>query len=132
MKPLSDAEFNGLTRKYRFQGGRVRAVRIARTKTGLTVAVAVKARTALVNLDDEPKPVTVRLTFEGVEEYRFQKRYGATAGRVPEARFGIYDGLYYAVFDAYPLEKGDRPGVHDYRAGDYYLAARKVSISESA
>jgi hypothetical protein len=130
MPPLTQSEFLALPRKFRFAGGRVKGIRLLRRKQQLECVLILRVRTAIVNLDDEPKNVTIRLRCGGVEEYRFLKRLGGRPGTIADARFGVFDGLYYIDLDAYPLDHGTRPAVHDFRAGDCGLAARSVELVE--
>ena len=62
-------------RKYRFPGGRLRAVRVIHTsEKGVAVEFRLAVREAIKELGTEPKRVRLVLRLEGVEEYRFQMR----------------------------------------------------------
>jgi hypothetical protein len=87
-------------------------------------------KAAVQSLGDPAKTVTLRLVFDDAEEYPFQKRLGGTGGRIPDARFGSFDGLIYLNLDAYPLDPGDRPGLPDFRASDAYVGGAGVTWEE--
>jgi hypothetical protein len=87
-------------------------------------------KAAVQTLGDVPKRVRLRLVFDGVEEYRFQKRPAAGGGRIPDARFGAFDGLIYLNLDAYRLDPGERPTLPDFRASDAFVAGADVRWEE--
>ena len=71
-------------------------------------------------------PVKLRLRLVDAEEYRFQKRPSGPRGRMTDLRLGTFDGLIYLNFDAFPLDPGDKPGVHDFRASDAFAAGKEL------
>src|SRR5688500_15412205 len=94
MNRLDPAELPTFLRKYRFAGGRVRRVRLRLAGDGtLSVELLLTVRTAPRDLGAAPRPVRLRLRLDGVDEYRFQKRPTAPAGRIAEARVGYFGGL---------------------------------------
>jgi hypothetical protein len=124
---LDPADLASFARRYRFAGGRVRRVRLRAGRQGaLAVELLLTVRTALRELGTEPKPVRLRLRLDGVEEYRFQKRPTAAAGRIPDARVGYFDGQFFVNLDAWGLGPGETPKVHDFRASDAYAAGREL------
>jgi hypothetical protein len=127
MNRLDPAELASFARKYRFAGGKVRRVRLrAGRGDTLSVELLLSVRTALRELGSEPKPVRLRLRLDGVEEYRFQKRPGTAAGRIPDARLGYFDGLVFVTLDAWGLDPGEVPKALDFRASDAYAAGREL------
>ena len=42
----------------------------------------------------------------------------------------VWNGLIYINFDAWGLQPGEVPGVHDFRASDAFVAGRQVSWEE--
>jgi hypothetical protein len=131
MPPLLPHELAQFARKYRFAGGRVRRVRVLPRKGGATVEVVLRVTPTITDLGaDTPKPVRLVLRVDGVEEYRFQKRLNTPAGRVSDVKFATFGGLIYVNFDAWGLQPGEVPGVHDFRASDAFVAGRQVSWEE--
>ena len=96
--------------------------------TSVELRLSVKA--AVQGLGEPSKKVRLRLVFDGVEEYRFQKRPMDGGGRIPEARFGLFDGLIFLNLDAFGLAPGERPGLPEFRASDAYVAGQSVSWEE--
>jgi hypothetical protein len=129
MKKLDPSELGQFSRKFTFAGGRVRRVVV---RSGPTTAVELRltVRAAVQSLGDKAKRVRLRLVFDGVEEYRFQKRPSARGGKIPDARFGTFDGLIYLNLDAYGLEPGERPTLPDFRASDAYVGGASVHWEE--
>jgi hypothetical protein len=128
MTPLLPHELAQFARKYRFAGGRLKRVRVIPRKGGATVEVVLKVTPTITDLGaDAPKPVRLVLRIDGAEEYRFQKRPIGSAARVSEMKFGTFSGLIFINFDAWGLQPGEVPGVHDFRASDAFVAGRQVS-----
>lgn len=131
MTPLLPHDLAQFARKYRFAGGRLRRVRLLPRKSGATVELTLRVTPAITDLGaDAPKPVRLVLLVEGVEEYRFQKRPISTPARVSDVKFGTFNGLIYVNLDAWGLQPGEVPGVHDFRASDAFVAGRRVSWEE--
>ncbi len=128
MPPLLPHELAQFARKYRFAGGRVRRVRVIPRKGGATVEVVLRVTPVISDLGaDAPTPVRLKLRIDGVEEYRFLKRPITSPGRASEIKFGTFNGLIYINFDAWGLQPGEVPGVHDFRASDAFVAGSRVS-----
>ena len=70
------------------------------------------------------KPVRLRLIFEGVEEFRFQRRPGPGLVQVKDLQVGFFGALTYVNLDPFP-EDGP-PKVMDFRASDCFVAGRTV------
>jgi hypothetical protein len=127
MTRLDPPALASFLRRYRFAGSRLRGLRVRSTTDGLpTIELRLAARTALRDLGTEPRPVRLRLRLVGVEEYRFQKRPGTPSGKVPDARIGYFDGLFFLTLDTWSLEPGEQPKPLDYRASDAYAAGREL------
>ena len=131
MPPLLPHELAQFARKYRFAGGRVRRFRILPRKGNATVEVVLRVTPTITDLGaDAPKPVRLVLRIDGVEEFRFQKRPITSPARVSDVKFGTFNGLIFINFDAWGLQPGEVPGVHDFRASDAFVAGRQVSWEE--
>ncbi len=127
MTNLQALELPNFARRFRFAGGRILRLRHRYRKGGLDVEVVLRVVPAIKNLDDQPKPVRIRLHLTAVDELRIQKRPGGAPGRLPDAHFGYFQGQFFVALDAWSLVSGERPGVHDFRAADIYFACRDVS-----
>lgn len=127
MTNLTALELPNFTRRFRFAGGRIVRLRQRYRKGGLDVEVVLRVVPAIKNLDDQPKPVRLRLLLTAVDELRIQKRPGGAPGRLPDAHYGYFQGQFFVALDAWSLVSGERPGVHDFRAADIYFACRDVS-----
>jgi hypothetical protein len=127
MNRLYPSDLAGFAKRYRFAGGRVRRVKATFAGGGdLSVEMVVTARTAVRDLDAEPQPVRLKLRLVGVEEFRFQKRPGSPGGRISDARVGYFGDLYFVNLDAFGLQPGEVPKMHDYRASDMYVGGREL------
>jgi hypothetical protein len=131
MNELNPSELASFARKYRFAGGKLRSVRVRHRGGRAAVEVVLAVRTAIRDLGEGPAPVRLRLRLSDVDEYRFQKRLGVTAGKVPDVQFGHFNGLFYVTFDAWPLGPGERPAVHDFRGSDAFAAGRVLAWEEA-
>ena len=76
----------------------------------------------VISVREGEAKVRLRLVFDAVEEYRFQRRPGPGLVRLKEVRIGSFDGLIYFNLDAYPDDAP--PGIHDFRASDAFIGAR--------
>jgi hypothetical protein len=129
MNRLDSSELAQFASRYTFRGGRIRRVVVRRGKS-TSVELRLTVRAAVQSLGDAAKPVRLRLVFDGVEEYRFQRRPAAAGGRIPDARFGTFDGFIYLNLDAYRLDPGERPTLPDFRASDAFVAGAEVRWEE--
>jgi len=131
MNRLSAGDLASFQRKYRFAGGRLRRLRVRYLAEGApTVEFTLSVRAALKELGTDAKPIRLRFRLTGAEEFRFQKRPGVTGGKIADARFGYFDGLFFVNLDAFGLQPGEVPMAHDFRASDAYIAAREVEWEE--
>jgi hypothetical protein len=127
--PLAATDMNELTagnvhaflKRFQLKGGRLIRISI-RPRRGETTTAELRL-TALDATTNEP--VRLRLTFTGVEEYRFQRRPSAPLVCLKEVQVGFFGALTYLNLDAFP-EEGP-PKVMDFRASDCFLAGRIVS-----
>jgi hypothetical protein len=131
MNSVAPHELTAFLHRYRLPGGRVRAVRVVNGR-GKAVAVEFRlvVREALKDLGTEPKPVRLRLRLEGVEEFRVQMRPGQPRVTIADARVGHLNGLFYVNLDAWGLDPGEAPKLHDYRASEAYAAGRELLWEE--
>ena len=131
MTRLQAADLAGFARRYRFSGGRLRRVMLRYAAAGeFAIEFVLTARASVKDLGMEPALIKLRFRLEGVEEFRFQKRATVKAGSVSEARMGYFNGLYYVNLDAWGLNPGDVPKLHDFRASDTYLAGTALYWEE--
>jgi hypothetical protein len=131
MNRLFPSDVAGFARKYRFAGGKLRRVKLVyRGPEPLTVELTLSVRPAARDLGADARPVRLKLRLVGVDEFRFQKRPTVAGGRVTEARFGYFGDLYFVNLDAWRLQPGEVPKIHDFRASDTYLAGRELYWEE--
>jgi hypothetical protein len=131
MNRLTPAELPQFLRRYRFPGGRVRRVRLVhRGEKDTAVELRLVVRESIRDLGAEPKRVRLVLRLEGVEEFRFQMRPGQPRVKIADARIGYFNGLYYVNLDAWGLEPGETPRLHDFRASEAYAAGRSLLWQE--
>jgi hypothetical protein len=120
MNELTSLNSHAFGKRFQFHGGRVRAFRV---RTGPQTTTA-EVRLVVRDAQAANGPVRLRLVFEGVEEYRFQRRPGAAPRKLSDVRFGFFGNLTYLNLDAFP-EDGPAK-VMDFRASDCFLAGRTV------
>jgi hypothetical protein len=131
MNRLTPAELPAFLRRYRFPGGRVRRVRLVHlTDNEVAVELRLVVREAIRDLGSTPKRVRLVLRLEGVEEFRFQMRPGQPRVKITDARFAYLNGLYYVNLDAWGLEPGETPKLHDFRASEAFAAGRELLWEE--
>src|SRR5262249_13208299 len=127
MNRLDPADTVTFHRRYRFAGGRVRRIRWLLGRKGkLAIEFVLSVHTATRELGTDASRVRLRLRLEGVQEYRFQKRPDGVGGRIAELRVGYLDGLFFLNLDAWGLEPGETPKVHDFRASEAYAAGSEL------
>jgi hypothetical protein len=127
MNRLYPSDLAGFSKQFRFAGGRVRRLKAAFAGNGeLVVEVVLTVRTTIRDLETEPRTVRLRLRLIGVEEFRFQKRPAGPGGRITDARVGYFGDLYFVNLDAFGLQPGEVPKMHDYRASDMYIGGREL------
>lgn len=120
-------------RRYRFPGGRIRGVKAAsRSEKDLAVEFRLVVREAIRDLGTEPKRVRLKLRLEGVEEYRFQMRPNLPKVKIADARIAYLSSLFFVNLDAWTLEPGEQPKLHDFRASEAYAAGRELYWEEIA
>lgn len=133
MNRVAPQDLPQFLRRYRFPGGRVRAMVVRHSaKAGTAVEFRLAVREAIRDLGTEPKTVRLKLRLEGVEEYRFQMRPMQPKAKIADARLAHLNGLFYVTFDALVLDPGERPQVHDFRASELFAAGRELLWEEPA
>ena len=70
------------------------------------------------------------LRLEGVEEFRFQMRPNLPKAKIAEARISYLNGLFFVNLDAWGLEPGEQPKLHDFRASEGYVGGRDLFWEE--
>ncbi len=118
-------------RKHRLSGGRVRRVRLLYPRPReATVEFHLTVREIAKSATPEAKPVRLVLRLEGVEEFRIQMRPKMPRMRIEDARIAYLNGLYFVNLDAWGLEPGEQPRLHDFRASETYAAGRELAWAE--
>jgi hypothetical protein len=121
MNTIQPAQIAQFMKRFRFRGGALRRFRIrnhsAQHASGEVLLIL---RTA-----DSGERVRLRLLFDGVEEFRFQRRPGPGLFRLKEVRLGYFGGLFFLNFDAFSSDEA--PTLIDFRASDAFIAARTIS-----
>ena len=119
MNELTTGTVHQFLKRFQFRGARLRRFGV-RNAAGDSTTAEVR----LVARDAGDKPVRLRLVFEGVEEFRFQRRPGPGLVRVKDVQVGFFGALTYVNFD--PFADDGPPKVMDFRASDCFVAARTV------
>ena len=120
MTELTPANVFQFQRRFQFRGGRLRRFRVRndspKSSSGELVLSAADQQGG--------KKVLLRLSFEGVEEYRFQRRPGAAQPRFTDVQIGFFGTLVYVNLDPFTVD--GPPKVMDFRASDSFLAGRLI------
>ncbi|MEO2088274.1 MAG: hypothetical protein ABGY75_02095 [Gemmataceae bacterium] len=130
MTRLTFQDLAQFTRRYRFAGARLRRVRLLHRGKESAVEVVLSVSPAAKDAGEPPKPVRLKLRLDGAEEFRFQKRPNAPAGRPIDVKFGYFNGLFYLNLDTWGLPPGEVPAVYDFRASEAFAAGRELSWEE--
>ena len=121
MNELTPGNVHAFLKRFQLKGGRLIRISIRPRRGDATTAEL--RLTALDTTNNHT--VRLRMSFMGVEEYRFQRRPSAPLVRLKEVQIGFFGALIYMNLDAYP-EEGP-PKVMDFRASDCFLAGSTVS-----
>lgn len=120
MNELTPAGVHQLFKRHPLRGARLRRFRVRNSAGGATSAeVRLTVRPA-----DNGLPTRLRLVFDGVEEFRFQRRPGPGLIRLKDVQVGFFGALTYVNFDPFAVD--GPPKVMDFRASDSFVAARTV------
>jgi hypothetical protein len=120
MNELTPASVHAFWKRFQLKGGRLMRIQIRpRRADASTAEVRLTALDSRVN-----KVVRLRIAFEGVEEFRFQRRPSAPLIRLKDVQIGFFGELTYLNLDAFAVE--GPPKVMDFRASDCFLAGRVV------
>jgi hypothetical protein len=131
MNSLSASDIVSFQRKYRFAGAVLRRVRIMhRGPKAIAVEFRLTVRQAIKNLGEAPARVRLTLRLNGVEEFRFQMRPNMPKMKVADARLAFLNNSFFVNFDAWSLEPGEQPRVHDFRASELYASGRELLWEE--
>lgn len=131
MNRIYPQDLAAFLRKYRLPGGRVRRVKVLYPRPKeVAVEFHLTLREAAKGLGTDAKPVRLVLRLEGVEEYRLQMRPAQPKARIADARLGYLNGLFFVNLDAWGLEPGEQPKLHDYRASEAYAGGRELFWAE--
>src|SRR5262245_22830471 len=118
MNELTPGNVHAFLKRFQFRGGWLRRFRV-RNKSADSTTGEIRLT---VRDTESSQPVRLRLRFDGVEEYRFQRRPGPGRFRLTEVQVGFFGDLVYLNLDAF-AEDGP-PKVMDFRASDCFLAGR--------
>lgn len=129
MNRLDPSGLAAFARRYRFAGGRLKSARLGRREGRVDLDVVLAVRTAIRDLGTDPAPVRLHLRLTDVDEFRIQRRPGSPL-KVTDVAFGAFNGQVFVNLDAWGLEPGEKPGVHDFRASDLYAAGRELFWEE--
>ena len=119
MNELTPGTAHQFLKRYQFRGARLRRFRVRNAANAAAAEVRLAARAT-----DTGRPVRLRLVFEGVEEFRFQRRPGPGLVRLKDVQVGFFGALTYVNFD--PFAEDGPPKVMDFRASDCFVAGRTV------
>jgi hypothetical protein len=117
MNELTTGTAHQFLKRFQLRGARLRRFRVRNAPKDATAEVRLTVR-------DNDKPVRLRLVFDGVEEFRFQRRPGPGLIRLKGVQVGFFGALTYVNFD--PFADDGPPKVMDFRASDCFVAARTV------
>lgn len=127
-EPIGLSDLPRFQRQFRLAGGRIRRIRVLYPRPNLaTVEFHLTVRETIKDLGAEPQVVRLVLRLEGVEEFRLQMRPSQPKAKIVDARIGFLNGLYFVNLDAWGLEAGEQPKLHDYRASESYAGGRELS-----
>jgi hypothetical protein len=118
MNELTTGTAHQFLKRFPFRGARLRQFRVRNAGDSSIGEVRLTVR------PEDDKPVSLRLIFDGVEEFRFQRRPGPGLVRVKDVQVGFFGALTYVNFD--PFAEDGPPKVMDFRASDCFVAARSV------
>jgi hypothetical protein len=131
MNRITPNDLPAFLRKFRLAGGRVRRVRVLYPKPReVAVEIRLTLFEAVKNLGTDPQRIHLVLRVEGVEEFRFQMRPSQPRAKIADARIGHLNGLFFVNLDAWGLESGEQPKLHDFRASEAYVGGRDLYWEE--
>jgi hypothetical protein len=127
MTTLYPTDIPAFLRQYRFTGSRLKRFKYGIDANGDSILdVVLLTKKAMQSLNTPSERVILRIRFQGVEEFRFQKRPGTGHSPKTDCRFGSFNGLIYVDFDGYTLGQGEVPRLHDFRASDAFAGCREL------
>jgi hypothetical protein len=119
MNELTPGNVHLFLKRFQLRGGRLVRFTVRNQRDAATAEVRLRVHDAESNA-----AVRLRLVFDGVEEYRFQRRPGPGLVRLKDVQLAFFGPLVYLNLDAFP-EDGP-PKVMDFRASDCFLAGRSL------
>jgi hypothetical protein len=124
---LAPNDLPGFLRRYRLAGGRIRRIRVVyQRQKQVGVEFHLSVRESIKNLGTDPGVVRLVLRVESVEEFRLQMRPSQPRMKIADARIGYLNGLFYVNLDAWGLEPGEQPKLHEYRASETYAGGHEL------
>ncbi len=121
MNELTPGNVHAFLKRYQLRDGRLIRIQIRPRRRDATTA---EIRLSALDVSTK-QSVRLRIAFEGVEEYRFQRRPSAPLIRLKDVQIGFFGALTYLNLDAFPVD--GPPKVMDFRASDCFLAGRVVN-----
>lgn len=121
MNPLLPAQIAQFMKRFRFQRGALRRFQIRNLSRNQSFGEILLT----VHEVSTDKRIRLRMTFDDVAEYRFQRRPGPGLIRLKDVRMGVFDGVIFLNLDAFADEPS--PGIHEFRASDAFIAGRSVA-----
>jgi hypothetical protein len=120
MNELSSGNAHAFLKRFQLRDGRLLRFQVRPRRKNATIA---EIRLLVMDTTTN-QPIRLRLEFENVEEYRFQRRPGSGTTRLNEVQVGFFGDLVYLNLDAFPVD--GPPKVMDFRASDCFLAGRTL------
>jgi|SRR5262245_8092502 len=119
MNEITPGNVHLFLKRFRLKGGWLVRFTVRSRPEAATAEIRLRVHDAEANAQ-----VRLRLVFDGVEEYRFQRRPGPGLVRLKDVQLAFFGPLVYLNLDAFP-EDGP-PKVMDFRASDCFLAGRSL------
>lgn len=130
MNAISAHDLPAFLKKYRLTGGRLLRVKLLYPRPRVVAVEFHLSVPEATKLGADSRRIRLILRVEGVEEFRFQMRPNQPRAKIADARIGYLNGLFFVNFDAWGLEPGEQPRLHDYRASEVYVGGRELFWEE--
>jgi hypothetical protein len=120
MNELTPSNVYSFLKRFALKGATLRRFQIQQRSARSSSA------TLLLSATDATKQAKVRLklTFEGVEEFRFQRRPGPPLLKLKDVQIGFFGPLTFLNLDAF-IEDGP-PKLMDFRASDWFIGGLRL------
>ena len=121
MERVQPGQIATFMKRFRFQNGVLKRVRLqnrSRKEASLLLLLIVKEAKS-------GEKIRLKLQFDDVEEFRFQRRPAGGVVVLKEVHFGTFNGFIYLNLDAFDEPA---PQLMDFRASDAYVGAKEMSF----